>query len=275
MKRILCATDFSAASENALRYANALAETISAQLDLIHVYHLQPAQTSHFVMPGSTENLLQEEEQKIRKHLMATAAACDMEVSDGQLIPVYGLFTSFEIVEFAKEKAYDLIVMGVRGEHSLEDKLMGTVTTHTMLQAPCPVIAVPQNASFQKIEHIAYATGFAPEDDVVIAGLVRMANLLKARLHYVHVSKQKKQKRGDAGENRLILSQELEPPFVDFTWVENESILQGLDQYIKDQKIDLLALFIPERRLWEQLFHRSVSRRMVFNTEIPLVVFHQ
>ncbi|RMD75356.1 MAG: universal stress protein, partial [Bacteroidetes bacterium] len=57
--------------------------------------------------------------------------------------------------------------------------------------------------------------------------------------------------------------------------VYQDDVISGLDDYVKTHKIDILALFIPARRLWERLFHSSVSQRMVYHSTTPLLIFHE
>ena len=47
-----------------------------------------------------------------------------------------------EIVKFAKARAIDLIVMGVRGRHTLVDILGGSTATGVVRAAPCDVFVV-------------------------------------------------------------------------------------------------------------------------------------
>ena len=92
--------------------------------------------------------------------------------------------------------------------------------------------------------------------------------------HYLHVSEQHVKWRG-LNEHRNILLQQDVTPFDRFSWIEHETILQGIDSYVKAEQIDLLALFIPDRNLWNRLFHRSVSKKIFFGVSIPLLVFFE
>jgi hypothetical protein len=62
--------------------------------------------------------------------------------------------------------------------------------------------------------------------------------------------------------------------FTDFSVINNYSVMEGLDDYMVKRDIDWLALFIPQRRLLERLFHTSFTKRMTFHTTVPLLVFH-
>jgi hypothetical protein len=48
--------------------------------------------------------------------------------------------------------------MGMKGEHQRLDKWMGSVTTNLMMKAPCPVLAIPEKATYEGIKKITLAT---------------------------------------------------------------------------------------------------------------------
>ncbi|MDP4819531.1 MAG: hypothetical protein NWR67_00880, partial [Saprospiraceae bacterium] len=56
--------------------------------------------------------------------------------------------------------------------------------------------------------------------------------------------------------------------------IHDDSVMEGLEAYIQLHAIQVLAMYVPKRRLWERLFHKSRTRAMVFHTSIPLLVFH-
>jgi nucleotide-binding universal stress UspA family protein len=54
---------------------------------------------------------------------------------------VRGLTPGEDIVEFAKEKEVDEIIIGVRKKSKVEKLLMGSTAQYVILKAPCPVVA--------------------------------------------------------------------------------------------------------------------------------------
>jgi len=46
------------------------------------------------------------------------------------------------IIELAKAKSYDLIIMGTRGRSSFKELLIGSVSQKVMHHASCPVMVV-------------------------------------------------------------------------------------------------------------------------------------
>lgn len=159
--------------------------------------------------------------------------------------------------------------MGTKGERNPMQQMMGSVTTHTLMNAPCPVIAVPQSAPVRPISHIAYATDFEPKDEKAVAKLTELANRLKAKVHFVHVDRE-----ADISKTEAYKVVDQYPlPFTDFTLMSNPNPAEGINAFIAERDMDVLALFVPNRRLLERLFHRSFTKQMAFHVKVPLLVF--
>ena len=160
--------------------------------------------------------------------------------------------------------------MGTKGERGALEKMMGSVTTDVMMKAACPVLAIPGDAEYRPVGHIAYATDFEPTEEHAVGELMTLAAKLGAQVHFAHVN------TGSKGGVIEQVATEKEYPyqFTDFSVINNPSVLDGLDDYIRQRQIDWLAVNIPRRRLWERLFHSSFTKKMTFHAGIPLLVFH-
>ena len=269
MKKILFPTDFSPPSENAFQYTCALAAETNAKIDVITVFHLPASDVAD--LPADYYPRLVEEQEEVLDAKLAsfTQGAPDGVVNKKEV--VYGMFVPQEITTYAKMNEYDLIVMGTKGSHNIMEKLMGSITTHTMMQAPCPVLAVPVNAVYELVERIAYATDFSLNDAHSVKRLMEIAKELNAETNFVHV-----ETHGDLGRMGDMIEIENYPfDFSEFSVVNSKSIMEGLDNYMEEKGIDWLSLFLPRRRLWERLFHSSFTRKMTYHTNKPVLVFHE
>ncbi len=57
--------------------------------------------------------------------------------------------------------------------------------------------------------------------------------------------------------------------------VMNDNLLKGLDQYIKDNQIDIITLTSYKRNIFARLFNPSIARKMIFHSDTPLLVIKQ
>jgi nucleotide-binding universal stress UspA family protein len=270
MNRLLFPTDFSAAAGNAFRYAAALARDLNAELDVLHVFHLPIADAAN-IPPEHVQQMIDEAEARARQELKAFVKEYEERPFEGKQSTLFGLFTPTEIADYARQQEADLIVMGTKGDRGAFEKFLGSVTTGVQLQAHCPVLAVPAEARYEGIRHIAYATAFDPGDTEALQGLMNLAGRLDAMVHFVHINTQSS--RRDIQDLSLLRDGVFQ--FTDISVVNNPDLQQGLEEYLAQRNIDCLVLFIPHRRLWERLFHSSFTRKMTFHTQLPLLVYRQ
>src|SRR5690606_34442849 len=101
--------------------------------------------------------------------------------------------TTSKIIELSDHQ-YDLIIMGTKGERNALSKMIGSITTKTMMNAHCPVLAIPSNTEFKSIETITYSTSLTEKDSAFLQSLSEFANLFGASIEYLHVTENAKEK---------------------------------------------------------------------------------
>ncbi len=269
MKKILFPTDFSETAANAFRYAIELAKAVDAKIDVLNVYSL-PVIDATNLPAGYVEQMLDEKRVLVQGKLEAFAAA-EPDAPLGELMPLYGIFIPEEIRDLVKGGHYDMVVMGTRGEHNPIEKTLGSITTFTMMNAGCPVLAVPEDATWQDVDYIAFATDFLPHEQQAVAQLMEFAKKVSSEVYFVHVET----KPSIGTMQDYVTLSEYPYKFTDFAIVNSPTVMDGLDDFIKEKHIDLLALYIPKRRLWERLFHSSFTKKMAFHSKTPLLIFHE
>jgi nucleotide-binding universal stress UspA family protein len=55
---------------------------------------------------------------------------------------------------------------------------------------------------------------------------------------------------------------------------QKENKLQAIDNYIQANNINIISLTTRKRNIIERLFIPSLTRRLFYHTNIPLLVFH-
>ncbi len=135
MKRILFATDFSAASQAAAPYAISLAQENQAHLDILHVF--ENRKTGELVdAPELTQGTIN----RMRALLPAEAELwCEPEFL------VQGGSIAEQVLKCAKERKADVVVIGARrlqGEFGAADHLPWRTAHRIIVGARCPVLTV-------------------------------------------------------------------------------------------------------------------------------------
>ena len=137
--------DFSTYAELALDYAIALAQKLQARMTLLHVIQLQQfgANSDMGVWPSAT--FIEEFEAEIRQKMEAYLARVTDAGLMGEIVVVHGVPFQ-EILDIAKARQVDLIIMGTHGRTGLTHVLMGSVAEKVVRLAPCPVLVARQPA---------------------------------------------------------------------------------------------------------------------------------
>jgi len=136
-ERILVAVDGSPFSDAAVDQAISLGGICNSQIFVISVIDLYPEQME--VAPALVDKMSEEARQfldRAKERVDRADIPCETIVRMG------GKPHEF-IVEEAKEKGIDLIVMGTHGRTGIKRILMGSVAQNVIGHAPCSVLVVP------------------------------------------------------------------------------------------------------------------------------------
>lgn len=141
VKRILWATDLSPASEEAWRYALMFADTLSAEVSLLHVVNsTELAGIADMPVPPSA-GWLEGQLAAIEKELVTRQREVEsLGLSARRKVTVGP--PAVAIVAEAQAEQVDLIVMGTHGRTGLTHILLGSVAEAVLRKAPCPVLVV-------------------------------------------------------------------------------------------------------------------------------------
>jgi nucleotide-binding universal stress UspA family protein len=184
IKRILCPTDLSSESDEALRYALALTRAYDAKL---FIFHCKPIGSSPEVMNGKARKLL---EQSLIPHLgpiepnqveWQGVVACDEDPGNA-------------IVEQASENKIDLIVMRSR-RRPHRAALLGSTAESVSRTAPCPVLVTHAGerewvgASTREIDlkRVLVAYDFSDYSELALNSALCLAQEYQSELHLLHV----------------------------------------------------------------------------------------
>jgi nucleotide-binding universal stress UspA family protein len=142
LKNILVATDFGEASESALTYGRHLARTFCARLHVLHVADNIAVRLSGDATMAFLPDLQTEVERQAAQRLAAVVSEDDKATLNANAVLLTSARPGDAIVQYARDAAIDLIVMGTHGRRALAHVLMGSVAEGVVRTAPCPVLTV-------------------------------------------------------------------------------------------------------------------------------------
>jgi nucleotide-binding universal stress UspA family protein len=142
ISNVLVATDFSEASDPALKYGREFARTFGAVLHVLHVVENAMTWTGAEVVGVDFARLQADIEEGARGTLNRIVTPEDREQLKAVTIIRTGNSPAFEIAEYAKDHGIDIILMGTHGRGLVKHLLLGSVAEKVVRIAPCPVLTV-------------------------------------------------------------------------------------------------------------------------------------
>ena len=142
IKSILAPTDFSAHSEQAVRYACRLAERLDSELHLLHVLsEIVPAGPDPLLMPMMPAQFYKESEDRAQETLDRSLDP-SWEKPAKVITAVRWGSPVESIVSYAVDHRVELVIISTHGRTGLSHVLLGSVAERIVREAPCPVLTI-------------------------------------------------------------------------------------------------------------------------------------
>ncbi|GAB6012430.1 universal stress protein [Viscerimonas tarda] len=287
-KRILVPVDFSEYSLKACCIAFNMAKEINAKVKILNVY-FNPYYPTALPMAevfayqakedGSFQNIIE----KVRSDIKTLCNRIDEKIVSGEFPAVnysYVLREGLpeeEIVAFAKEYKPAMIVMGTRGKDQKDADLIGSVTAEVIEMTQIPVLAIPENTQFTEIsevKNIAFLTNFSQRDLISFDLMMNFLRNYKIKVHLTHFANKKKDQWDEIKMEGIGSYFKKKYPEVetDYTLIDSGDMLASMDSYIKKAAIDIIALTTAKRNIFARMFSPSISRKMLFYSDTPILV---
>lgn len=267
MKNILVPTDFSNNANNALRYANAFAKANKAGLTLLNVY--TPSVGKFSIIKGiaaeETANAIAKNKKLIDKN-----AAKFVTTSHKQMLQVGEVVDC--VVDAAKSNKADLIIMGTHGASGLKQVLFGSNTSSVIAKTKSPVLAIPKNYKYKKVNIILYATDLKnPLNE--LKSLIPIAKHLNAKIeiYFLNYIKDRMAKPKLEFEKKIKSLAYKKIKFVAQDASIDKPLVDHIQKHIAKTKPEMLAMFPEEKTFFDRLFISSKTEDLANHVRIPLL----
>jgi len=276
MDTILYATDCTRNSISTLNYARNLCETLKAKLIVFHIYDIPPVRTSNIRSSVQLDKLAMNEHKELlddycRKNL-------NQKLSKNQLICEVTENTSISkgIVERIRKSAIDLLIIGMKDEHSARGLFSGNIANKLIDKNLCPILIIPPQYNYKSIDKITYASDFESSDIIAIEKLSEIAEHYNAEIEVVHIPTLEEYAAMQQMEwfKELL---EVQVPYkkISFHMVLANSIEQGLRIHIRDENADMLGMLERENKgLFASIFNKDIIKKMESLVTIPILCFN-
>jgi len=270
MKKILVPTDFSEGAFNALIHAIYAAKLLDNSIEIIHAYSMPAAGTN--VMVDITDILkknAEEEMEGLKKRVQILEIAQNTEIT---YHTAYGSVVDV-INRKANEENVSVVLMGTQGASGITEKWLGSNTAAAARNVNVPLLAIPVERPYKNIESILFSTDMkVMEDAGCMEFVAKLANITRAEVKFLHVRKSDEQPDEEGYKNQV------EKFFTDvnptFSFTYNENIPEGIEETIKKENPSLLVVVRHDYGFFESIWHSSVSRQIINNASLPILVLN-
>lgn len=277
MKHILVPTDFSICANNALDFAVQTARLSNGDVTLLHVFEMDGDLYTDYmgVNKEFNDNLLADIRRKLQQ-LKDTIEEQEGVKVNTQLIK--GTLKDSILLSISERHA-DLLVMGTLGASGIKEKLWGSKTASLINHTPIPLMVIPNEYAWNQPKKILLASNQFEKEPKILEAVFQLAGLFDAEIEVAVFTDEDDDKAITFVEHTRTTPQ-YERTLQDVFKVQNikATHLYGklfedtLQEYIRQNNIDVLSMITYHRNFWNQIFHPSITKRMSYHTRIPLLV---
>ncbi|MBF2707754.1 universal stress protein [Flavobacterium soyangense] len=276
MKKILFPTDFSEVATNAFIHALEFAKIVQGELILLHTFEL-PVYDNQFFPENynvifdslqlSQFDMFKDEIPKLRtiaEERNLDHIKMSHRLMDGSLL--------YNIKKAIKEEKIDFIVMGTSGATGWEAFFLGTNTGNVLTAVDVPVLSVPLEAKFKKIETIGFTTRYRTKDKKALKDVLQIAKKMNAKVRCLYV----KTNNSDVSDATIKhWEEEFKDEPVVFSIIPSDNVEDTILDFVLFIDIDVLAMLTYKRNFFVELFKPSLTQKFSNRLDIPVLAIHE
>ena len=277
MKNILVPTDFSPYTANAFNYALQMAHQSNALLTILHDYHVPVInQFNHIanihalleaIEPIASDSFIEQ----------IKAAHSDEMLENIRFNYIYDANLTIDtIIELTKKEYFDCLVVASKKRNALRRLFFSSSLAAIINQVHhCAILAIPENANYQNIKHIACATKLKLQTPT-FEQMKTLYHMFQTPIHFVHVVSDSE--KSDNKAKKQAFKQKVGETFQKNKFflheITHNDMEDALFEYIETQKVDLLCLAShPKKALLARLFSSNIIETLTADADIPIMIF--
>jgi len=275
MKKILFPTDFSEVAANAFIHALEFAKIVHGEIVVLHTFELPIYDNQFFpenyaLIYNSVElaqfGMFKDEIPKLRA--LAEERNLDKikmthRLMDGDLL--------HNIKKSITEDAIDFVIMGTSGVTGWDAFFVGSNAGSVISGVEIPMLCIPIEAKFKKIEIIGFTTRFRTKDKKALKMVLDIAKKTKAKVKCLYV----KTSESDVTKDTVAQwEEEFSNEPVAFFVISSDEVKETILDFILYKEIDILTMLTYKRGFFEGIFKPSLTKKIANNFDIPILAIH-
>jgi len=177
------------------------------------------------------------------------------------------------IVEFTRDKGFDLVVMGTKGAWGIKEKVSGSTTQMIVRQSHIPVLSMMCDRSQLKVKNILLVHDFTNPSKESLSLLKIFIQTINPRIHFLQII-------NESQERLHILSKMDE--FASVNGITNyekhllndSDIESGVIHFNQMHDMDLICIGTHGRTGISRIIHPSETEKLINHLFKPIISFH-
>ena len=270
---ILMPTDFSENSWNAISYALSFFKNVYTNFYFLHV---EPTEWEQ------NEEDLQTVQVKAKNS--ATAFQVLLErLGNQQLNNKHQFYTSLErghfvdsVREHVQERDIDFIVMGTQGASGYKEATVGSHSTEVITRVKCPVLVIPENASYREPKNITFPTDFnISYKNKVIHTLKQVCHFNESALSVLYLSKKSEDLTERQEGNKAYLKEQLLEIDHSFHYTRNDTLEEAVQSFVTSHDTQMITMMAKNLNFFQHILFHPLAKKISYHKEIPFLVLHE
>lgn len=272
MKTILCLTDFSKGSDNAIRYAVQFFTDSNCTFHVLHI-HKTDSFTTDNLMLASRGSIYDTIVKAPKEQLEVYINELQKEFkNDKHAFQEHIDFDSFNQAVLQAKTSYnaDLIVLGSNGATGAKEVVFGSNTLNVIRHIDCPTLVIPEYYEYKPCK--AVLLPLDSEDDLSGEPFNQIIDFTKSHKIQLHVLRV----NSSENETETILADKSNLAIFncDYNSIKDVPIQHAVNSYLQTKKIDLMALIVQKESIFERVFFGSSTTKISKTAKLPLLIVH-
>ena len=226
--------------------------------------------TSYAIPNNNAENklLLEELANKIKlEHSTISNIACYAEIGNATDI----------IVEYSRNHDVTFTVMGISGHgNKLMKTFLGSTAVNVSKETVTPLIIVPPDVSYKKIENVAFACDYDEhiESKTSLLQVKALNAVLGSTLNVLHVVPENHTLNIKESHIDSYVEHSLENATHKTFIITDNNVSEGLLEFVEYHEIDAIIIEPKKHSFFHNIFYPSITNEIAFYSPVPVITIH-
>ncbi|MEO6541093.1 MAG: universal stress protein [Ferruginibacter sp.] len=260
MNTVIVPVDFSETSLNAAKYA---AQLLTGHYGVTMVLYHSYGKASEAVK--ATQNLEKLKSGLMKAHILKIEV---MAFEDDNFVD--------GLEKTARHRKADLVIMGITGKSAIAQVFCGSNTLKMAERKVCPVLIVPEHATFSPIKNVMLTSDF--KNTLNTTPTVPIKDFLDAFKPQLHIVNVDNEHYISLTENYEAEKQELKQMFSDykpeFYFMRLFDVDEAINLFAESRNIDLIIAIQKNRSFIGNLLS-SRTKKLTFHSKMPIMIMHE